>query len=170
MTNEIKALSNSFDLHSKVWIYTSDRVFTNAESTAISNQLALFAAQWTSHGAKVKGEAILLHNRFIIFIADENACGVGGCSLDKTVAIIREIAQQYQVDLFNRFLISYREEEQIITRGLGQFKELLASKQISEQVIVFNTMVNHLQALLHWEQAYEHSPYASIEAPISFLL
>lgn len=170
MTKEIEALSNSFDLQSKVWIYTSDRVFTNHESMAIANQLALFSSQWTSHGAKVKGKAILLHNRFIVFIADENACGVGGCSIDKTVAVIREIAQQYQVDLFNRFLITYRNEEQIITCGLAQFKELLASKKIAEQVIVFNTLVTHLQALLHWEQSYDQSPYTAIEAPVSFLL
>ena len=158
----------TFDLASKVWIYTSSRVFTEQENNEINIILEEFSASWLSHGAKVKGKAILLHQRFIIFVADENACGVGGCSIDKTVGLIRAIAEKYQVNLMDRFLITYKVDTQYITCSLGDFKTKINEGLLPENTLILNTTATSLAALNTWEMAYNQSPYLRIEAPVSF--
>lgn len=168
MTNFNDTIFQSFDLQSKVWIYTSSRVFTETETTEIEHFLTEFNQQWTSHGAKVKGLSLLVHQRFIIFIADENACGVGGCSIDKTVGAIRAIAEKYQVNLMDRFLITYKEATNYFTCSLADFKTKINDGLIPDNTIILNTTATSLAALKSWEMAYNQSPYLRIEAPISF--
>src|SRR5687767_2288719 len=135
----------SFSPQSRVWVYQSDRAFTNAEVKTIQQQLDEFSAQWKAHGQQLNAKAQVLYNFFIVFIVDEASAGVTGCSIDSSVRIIKEIEQTYQADLFNRFNMAYKLDDRVIVVNKEDFETLVNIKAIGPKTIVFNNMVQSLQ-------------------------
>ena len=72
------------NLHSssKVWLYHSDRVFTDDESREIKIRIKEFTQSWISHNQALKAHGDLLYNRFAVLIVDESHAGASGCSID----------------------------------------------------------------------------------------
>ena len=149
----------SFSPQSKVWIYQSDRAFTNEETTEIQHKLNDFAAQWKAHGHQLDAKAEVLHNFFIVFIVDEASAGVTGCSIDSSVRVIKELEQIYGVDLFNRFNMAYRSDDgKIVVTGKEDFETLINIKAVGLNTIVFNNMVQTLEEFnSKWEIPFEQS-------------
>src|SRR5687767_6879324 len=106
-------LDGSFDAQSRIWIYQSSRIFTISEALDIEEKLQAFAADWKSHGTPVKGAAYLFFGQFIIIMADETATGVSGCSTDSSVRMIKEIEQQFGVNMFDRTMLSFVVKDKI---------------------------------------------------------
>src|SRR5690348_8895909 len=105
-TEEVKTLIPAdFADDSKVWIFQGNRPFTEKEQKEIDEQLYQFYAQWTAHGAPVKGWAKLLFGQFIVVMADETSTGVTGCSTDGMVRVIKSLEKQYNVNFFDRMTI-----------------------------------------------------------------
>jgi hypothetical protein len=92
---------------SRVWIYQSSRLFTIPEAFQIEDMLKAFVLKWQSHGIPVKGYANLLYGQFIILMADETATGVSGCSTDSSVRIIKQIEEQFAVNMFDRQMLAF---------------------------------------------------------------
>ena len=63
--------------------------------------------------------------------------GASGCSIDSSVAVIKSIAKQYQIDFFDRMNIAYLEGENTKVLPLPKFKQILSS-----ETLVFNNLVN----------------------------
>ena len=100
-------LPQDFSNDSRVWIYQSNRPFSDWEIAEINDQLHLFYAHWLSHGAPVKGWAAVLYGQMIVVMADEAATGVSGCSTDGMVRIVQSLERQYSVQLFDRLAITF---------------------------------------------------------------
>ena len=155
----------SFSPQSRVWVYQSDRAFSNAEVKIIQQQLDEFSAQWKAHGQQLNAKAQVLYNFFIVFIVDEASAGVTGCSIDSSVRIIKEIEQAYQVDLFNRFNMAYKLDDRVIVVSKEDFETLVNIKAIGPKTIVFNNMVQSLQEFeTKWEIPFEQSWHNTIFA------
>ena len=84
-------MPESFDEHSRVWIYQASRRFTLSEALEIEPLLNELVSNWKSHGAPVTGYANLFFGQFIILMADEKATGVSGCRIDSSVRIIQHV-------------------------------------------------------------------------------
>ncbi|MDO7743452.1 MAG: ABC transporter ATPase, partial [Pedobacter sp.] len=112
----------SFSPQSKVWIYQSDREFSNEEQQAIQLQLNDFTAQWKAHGHQLQAKAEILYNYFIVFIVDEASAGTTGCSIDASVRVIKGIEQEYSVDLFNRFNMAYKVDDKVVVLNKEDFE------------------------------------------------
>jgi hypothetical protein len=134
-------LPSDFHPDSRVWIYQSDRPFTEPEQIQIDEILQQFTDSWTSHGAKVKGFGKLFFNQFIILIADETASGVSGCSTDSSVRLIKEIENKYNADLFNRQNLAFFNGENIIQIPLSKLNEAVSNKQVNHETYYFNNVV-----------------------------
>jgi hypothetical protein len=93
---------------SRVWVYQSPRLFFLSEALQIEALLETFVRDWKSHGTPVKGYANLLYGQFIVLMADETATGVSGCSTDSSVRLIKEIGEQFGVNLFDRLMLAFR--------------------------------------------------------------
>ena len=103
MTVELKTiLPENFHPMSKTWIYQSNRTFTLPELFQAEEILEAFTDNWKSHGAPVKGFATILYGQFIVIMADESQTGVGGCSTDSSVHIIKQIEVMNNVQMINR--------------------------------------------------------------------
>jgi hypothetical protein len=130
-----------FNDNSRVWIYQSSRAFAQNEVIEIENTLTTFATNWKSHGAVVKGFAGLFFNQFIILMADETATGVSGCSTDSSVHIIKQIEEQYKVDLFNRHSMALVVKDKIQLIPLTQLNYAIENEIITVDTLYFNNTV-----------------------------
>lgn len=158
MQNRLNAFSDT----SKVWIYLSNRDFTASEAVSIDSLLSDFSTNWTSHGQKVYGQAFLFENRFIIFVADESKSGVSGCSIDKTVAIVREITSTYKVNLMDRSLVAIRRNEKLEVLSLANLQEQIKQNTIATNVPIYNTLVQCKAELLNWLIPYNESKFVDV--------
>lgn len=144
-------LPEDFSDNSKVWIYQSSRLFLISEALEMEDLLQQFVESWNSHGAPVKGFANLFFGRFIIFMADETATGVSGCSTDSSVRIIKEIEKKYQVDMFNRQLLNFILKDKIEQLPLSQVQYAIDNKFIDENSLYFdNTITTKKQLETQW--------------------
>jgi len=155
----------SFSPQSRVWIYQSDRKFTSTEENEILNKLAAFTNQWKAHGNELLAKAEIRYGFFIILTVDESQAGVTGCSIDSSVRIIKEIEQEYHVDLFNRFNIAYKVNGEVVVNSKEDFETLVDIKQVTPETIVFNNMVQNLAELeTKWEVPFQNSWHSTVFA------
>ncbi|WP_316787045.1 ABC transporter ATPase [Pedobacter frigiditerrae] len=154
-----------FSPQSKVWIYQSNRQFTPTEAAEIQQKLDAFTAQWTAHGHQLKAKAEIPYNFFIVLTVDQDAASATGCSIDSSVRIIKEIENTYNVDLFNRFNMAYKINDEVHVAPKEDFETLITIKQIGPQTIVFNNLVQtRAEFEAKWEVAIEDSWHKNIFA------
>ncbi|MBK8877661.1 MAG: hypothetical protein IPN74_03660 [Haliscomenobacter sp.] len=84
-------LDPSFAPESRVWIYQSNRPFSEAEEQELAAELKEFTRQWVSHNQRLKAAGTILYHRFIALMVDENQVGAGGCSIDRSVAFLKQV-------------------------------------------------------------------------------
>lgn len=155
----------SFSPQSRVWIYQSDRKFTSVEESEILNKLAAFTNQWKAHGNELLAKAEIRYGFFIILTVDESQADVTGCSIDSSVRLIKEIEQEYHVDLFNRFNIAYKVNGEVVVNSKEDFETLVNIKQVTPETIVFNNMVQNLAELdSKWEVPFQNSWHSTVFA------
>jgi hypothetical protein len=155
----------SFSPQSKVWIYQSDRAFTAEEVTAIEQKLSDFTSQWKAHGHQLQAKAEVLHNFFLVFTVDEAAASATGCSIDASVRVVKELEQQYDVDLFNRFNMAYLVDDKVIVANKEDFETLINIKAVGPKTIVFNNMVQTLSDFENkWQLPFEESWHKQVFA------
>ena len=144
-------LPQDFADSSRVWIYQSTRLFSIDEAFQIENILTDFVANWASHGAKVKGYANLFFGRFIIFMADETATGVSGCSTDSAVHVVKNICSRFNVDMFDRLLLAFIIKDKVEQLPLSQLSYAVEQNFISKDTLFFNNVVlNKKQLENNW--------------------
>ena len=134
-------LPREFNDNSRVWIYQSNRPFNNDEILQIQDLLNDFVLSWKSHGTPVQGYANIFFSQFIILMADEEATGVSGCSIDSSVHVMQQIEKQFHVDMFNwqslAFIVSGKVE--IVSRQ--EFNHALENNIITTETLFFNNVV-----------------------------
>ncbi|MEP6685104.1 MAG: hypothetical protein ABJA35_17655 [Parafilimonas sp.] len=130
-----------FNANSRVWIYQASRLFTISEALQIEDLLNDLVKNWKAHGAPVKGYSNLFFGQFIILMADEEATGVSGCSIDSSVRIIQQIEKQFGVEMFNWQNLAFiiKDQVQIIPRQ--QFSYAVENNFVTEQTLFFNNVV-----------------------------
>ena len=144
-------IPKDFNDNSHVWIYQSNRVFTFPEAVKIEEQLKDFAANWKSHGTPIKGYGNLLFGQFVIFMADETASGVSGCSTDSSVRLIKNIEKDFEVDIFDRQMLAFVVNEKIQMIPLSQVNHLLEEGVITASTLYFNnTILTKKELLKSW--------------------
>lgn len=148
MNLEYKHLLNKdFHADSRVWVYQSSRIFSLSEAFDIEDKLKEFTTQWLSHGTPVKGEAHLFFGQFIVLLADETATGVSGCSTDSSVRLIKEIEQQFNVNLFDRITLAFIVKDKIQLLPISQLSYGVANGFIQPDTLYFNNLVPTKQEL-----------------------
>jgi hypothetical protein len=138
----LNVLPGDFAPNSKVWIYQSNRPFSEEEETEINEQLYNFYIQWKSHGNDVKGWAKLIFGQFVVVMADEARSGVSGCSTDGMVRVIKSLERQYQVDLFDRLTITFLVDDKPQPLPMQQVKYALEKGYIETDTLLFNNTVD----------------------------
>ncbi|PZW42531.1 hypothetical protein LX95_00845 [Mesonia algae] len=143
---------------SRIWIYQSNRPFTEEEVMQLNEEVAQFLKQWTAHGANLNAGFEIKHKRFIIIGLDQSQQGATGCSIDASVHFIQELEKKYEVDLLDKMNVSFKQGEFIAYKPLIDFKKIVKNRSVSPKTIVFNNLVNTKEEYLHeWEIPLEES-------------
>ncbi|MFN7014239.1 MAG: hypothetical protein ACK4ON_08230, partial [Bacteroidia bacterium] len=98
-------------------------------------------SNWSTHGTALKATGAVLYNHFVIIMADEASVKASGCSIDKSVAFIKQLEKEFNCDFFNRLLIAFKNENNIFTIPLQLIAEKLAQNKISDNALIFNNLV-----------------------------
>lgn len=125
----------------KVWVYQSNRPFTDEELHRLEGQLREFADEWVSHNVKLKSFGAVYLKQFIVLMVDESQAGASGCSIDRSVYFLKLIEQNYGVQLFDRMTFAYRLGEEVRTASREDFARLYESGIINDQTLVFDNLV-----------------------------
>ena len=127
--------------NSKIWIYQSDRPFSTDEEHAIQKLLNAFTSQWQAHGQALAALAEIYHKQFIILSVDQEVAGATGCSIDKSVHLMKEIESHFNLNLFDRFSMTYLDNENIISCKREEFELRIKQGIITPQTLVFNNLI-----------------------------
>ncbi len=137
---------------SKIWIYQSNRKFSDDEFQTIENDLKTFVENWSAHGTSLEASYLLKYNRFIILAVNQEVQLATGCSIDSSVQFIQNLEKKYEVDLLDKMNVTFKLGEHIAHKPLIEFKKMAKEKAVSENTIVFNNLVNTIE---EWNESWE---------------
>jgi chemotaxis regulatin CheY-phosphate phosphatase CheZ len=138
--------------HSRIWIYQSDRKFSEEEISEIEEKLESFIESWSAHGQSLEASYLLKYERFIIIAVNQDVQAVTGCSIDASVQFIQSLEQKFNVDLMDRMNVTFKTGEYIAYKSLIDFKKMAKAKSVSPSTIVFNNLVNTIE---EWQDFWE---------------
>lgn len=139
-------------LESKIWIYQSNRKFSDEEFAEIEKDLKTFVDSWTAHGTSLEASFLLKYNRFIILAVNQEVQNTTGCSIDSSVQFIQSLEQKYDVDLLDKMNVTFKLGEHVAHKTLIDFKKMAKDKAVTENTIVFNNLVNTIE---DWNDNWE---------------
>lgn len=142
-------IPEDFHSTSRVWIYQSSRLFSLSEALQIEDLLNDFVQRWNTHGVPVKGYANLLFGQFVVVIADETATGVSGCSTDSSVRVIKQIEQQFGVNMFDRQTLAFVVKNKVQLLPLAQLNYAATNGFINPDTLYINNLVATKEELLN---------------------
>lgn len=145
--------------HSRIWIYTSSKEFSEDEAKEIKTLGKAFVANWKAHGSTIAADCSVEYNRFIVIAADENIAGVSGCGIDSSVRFMQDLEKKFQVTLLDKLNIAYKDKEgQVKSEPMMSFQDKMDTGEIDKDTIVFNNLVENLGQLRSgWEVPLQES-------------
>ncbi|RZK10215.1 MAG: ABC transporter ATPase [Flavobacterium sp.] len=129
---------------SKIWIYQSNRKFSEEEFAEIEKDLQVFIENWAAHGTSLEASFQLKYNRFIILAVNQEVQTATGCSIDSSVAFIQSLEKKYEVDLLDKMNVTFKLGEHVAHKPLIDFKKMAKDKAVTGNTIVFNNLVNNI--------------------------
>ena len=126
---------------SRTWFFGASRILTPKEIETLTEELHSLVSNWKSHGTHLSAGFEILHESIIIIAVDESIESPSGCSIDKVFGLLKD----QDVDFFQRSLIwrPYCNTTEILT--LGIYKELYAKKELFDDTLVINSLIENLQ-------------------------
>lgn len=139
---------------SRIWIYQSNRKFSDEEFAEIEVELQDFLTSWAAHGTSLESSYLLKYNRFIIIAVNQDIQAATGCSIDASVGFIQSLEKKFDVDLLDKMNVTFKQGEHIAHKPLIDFKKMVKEKSVTENTIVFNNLINNIQEFNEsWEVA-----------------
>ena len=127
---------------SKIWIYQSNRKFSDEEIAEIDTELKAFIEKWAAHGTSLEASYELRYNRFIVLAVNQENQIATGCSIDASVQFIQNLEKKFDVDLLDKMNVTFKLGEHVAHKTLIEFKKMAKEKAVSENTIVFNNLIN----------------------------
>lgn len=131
----------SLPANARVWVYQSNKEFSEADVAQINFKTQEFIEQWTRHGKDLKGSFTVLYNLFLVIAVDENFASASGCSIDASVRFVQSLEQDLQKDLLNKLNVSFKVGTEINVVSLQDFKNFGKANKILPETIVFNNLI-----------------------------
>lgn len=137
---------------SRIWIYQSNRKFSEEEVTIIDQKTKEFLTQWTAHGANLEAGFEVKYNRFIVLGLNQANASASGCSIDASVHFIQELEKAFDIDLLDKMNVTFYNGEYIAHKTLSDFRKMAKNRSVSKNTVVFNNLVNTKgEYLENWE-------------------
>ena len=134
---------------SRIWIYQSNRDFSESEIETINDKTTSFLDNWQAHGKDLECSYSIIDKRFIIIAVNESFNPIGGCSIDFSLQLIKDISNTIGIDLLNRLVVNYKLDNRIESLSLSELKNKIKDGDFSPETIIFNTAINSKSELLN---------------------
>jgi len=147
----------------RIWVYQASRELGVEEEQYVASKLEAFTAQWKVHGKPLAASVAIRYHRFVIIAVDQSVAMPSGCSIDKSVHLLKELEQELQVEFFDRMQMAYRDEQGIVAVSRQVFERLIEEGKIDTDTIVFNNLVSSREELeTKWEVPFKESWHAKV--------
>lgn len=154
---------NNLPDSSRVWVYQSNRAFTQEELVELKNELDQFGASWEAHGTKLNSAIEIYYNQFIVIFVDESGQEATGCSIDKSVVLVKTIESKYGISLLDRMNLTYKIDDTVENIRMADFQTLAQKGEIQNTVTVFNNLViSKAEFISKWEVEAKDSWHANL--------
>lgn len=125
----------------RVWVYQSNREFSENEIDEISLKIESFISNWKRHGDDLKASYTIKYNQFIVIAVDENYNEVSGCSIDASMNLVKQLEKEFDADLTNKLNISFKDNSNINIVSMVDFQKYAKQEKITSNTVVFNNMI-----------------------------
>jgi hypothetical protein len=133
---------DSLPLHSRIWVYQSERAFSLEESELISSSLKQFCEGWNTHGNLMPTSFQILEEQFIVLGVDESGLGASGCSIDSSVRTLRQLENTLNINLTDQGKVSFKNNDgQVAVYPALGIKSRVLSGEIDQETLVLNPLV-----------------------------
>lgn len=140
-------------MNERIWIYTLSKELTNEQLTDFKNRCQNFVSGWTAHDVSLDASFELYQNRLLIFKVNEAKYNASGCSIDKQLRFVKELEQAFSLELLNRLLVAYDNNNHVEVIKSSQVKELLTANAITANTLVYdNTITQSTELETKWKQ------------------
>lgn len=151
---------NSLAPDSRVWIYQSDRFLSGEETKKVEQLLEEFSASWTSHNRQLKAWSGVFYNLFIVLMVDETNADASGCSIDKSVAFLKQLQAQLGLNLFDRMIFTYFDGNQPIPLSKQEMELAIQNGTVQHHTLVFDNLITNKEAFENeWKKPISASWY-----------
>ncbi len=147
----MKIAFDSFPDSARLWVYQSSRSLTSSEEQLIMTEGKKFVSSWKSHGQPLKADVGVEKNRFIIFVVDDEAESAGGCSIDASVNLVKNLGTSFDVDFLDRKKIAFLIDNEVVVYSMNEIGNLVTEGKILPETLTFNNLVqNHGEWKSSW--------------------
>lgn len=136
----------------RVWTYIISEPLSDTELNQLDEAGKTFVEHWTAHENKLSASFEIFEKRIIIVKVNEDVSGASGCSIDKLTRFIKASEMKFGVQLLNRLLVAYRNNNKLEVVHSSKIKDMLKNGDISAETAVYNTSVANEQELANWIQ------------------
>ena len=127
--------------NNKIWVYVSERPFTEEEETVVEQKLAALCENWDVHGSPLKSSFVIVKSQLIVLLSDEVDNQASGCSIDASVRSMKELGETLNVDFFNRWNVACEKDNTIQVMHVNDFKAKLKSGEMTGEDYIFKNIL-----------------------------
>jgi len=132
----------------RIWIYQSSRPLSEAEETYTMQLGQKFTTSWAAHGKPLQASVKIFHKRFLVIAVDEDYNQASGCSIDASVALVRELEEKFSsarehFSFFDRTQVTFIHQDEIFVETTTRIKQQVAEGKIKPETLTFNNLVDN---------------------------
>lgn len=144
----------------RLWVFAAAEPLPAEKAEQLLSRVDDFLGEWHAHGHPVVGARSLLHDRFLLIAADEEATGVSGCSIDSLFRVLKQAERDLGVDLLDSARVFHRDRAgELRSSTRAEFRQLAAEGAVGPEDTVFDNTVSTVGALRRggWERPARES-------------
>lgn len=126
----------------KLWIFPSNRKFYNTEILTLTKKIETFLSCWPTNNSAIETSYLLKYERFIIIGVHETTSKLTSQMHDELSQFIQELEKEFEIILFDRINICFKQGEFVQYKEIKDFKKLIKNNGVSEKTIVFNNVIS----------------------------
>ena len=113
----------------------------------MEQKLEEFVTEWSSHGNDLQASFQIKEKQFVVLATNEQVASASGCSIDKSVNFLRQLEQEFRVQLFDRTQLAFQQDGDVQLVPMAQIKSEVEKGTLSPDSLYFDTLVSTVGGL-----------------------
>lgn len=145
-------------MSNRIWTFTISKALSQEELSKLEQAGREFVNQWTAHDQPLSASFTIEKERLILVKVNENVYQASGCSIDKLTRFIKQLEQEFNIELLNRLLVPYlHTEDKVEVISAASVKTLLQNNTLTADTPVYVTSVTNDAELQNWIQPLKNT-------------